>query len=125
MALEGLEQFGPFVMVRPLGRGGMGEVFIARTRRTDRPVVAVKRLRGDVARVPTFAERFEHEAQLAVRLAHSNVVATIDVGTVGTQMYVASELVLGKDTGVIADRLRLNQSLCLRIAGFAPYCRGK
>lgn len=93
-------------MVRPLGRGGMGEVYIARTRRADRPVVAVKRLRPDVARVPTFAERFEHEAQLAVRLAHPNVVATIDVGTVGAQMYVAAELVLGKDTGVIADRLR-------------------
>lgn len=84
----------------------MGEVYIARTRHPDRPVVAIKRLRGDVARVPTFAERFEHEAQLAVRLAHPNVVATIDVGTVGTVLYVASELVLGKDTGVIADRLR-------------------
>ncbi len=100
------QQFGPFQVVRTIGRGGMGEVFIARTPWTDHPVAAVKRLRPDVARVPTFAERFRHESELAVRLDHANVVRTLDVGSVSGQLYVASELVLGKDTGLIADRLR-------------------
>lgn len=84
----------------------MGEVFVARTPWPDNPLAAVKRLRPDVARVPTFAERFAHEAELAVRLAHPNVVGTLDIGSVEGQLYVASELVYGKDTGLIADRLR-------------------
>ncbi len=50
------------MIVRPLGRGGMGEVFVARTPWEQYRVAAVKRLRPDVARVPTFAERFRHEA---------------------------------------------------------------
>jgi serine/threonine-protein kinase len=101
-----LHRFGPFIIVRTLGRGGMGEVFVARTPWRENPLAAVKRLRPDVARVPTFAERFKHEAELAVRLDHANVVGTLDVGSVEGQLYVASDLVLGKDTGVIADRLR-------------------
>jgi serine/threonine protein kinase len=84
----------------------MGEVFVARTPWDERRVAAVKRLRPDVARVPTFADRFKHESQLAVRLEHPNVVGTIDVGAVDQQLYVASDLVLGKDAGMIADRLR-------------------
>jgi serine/threonine protein kinase len=84
----------------------MGEVFVARTPWPDNPLAAVKRLRPDVARVPTFAERFAHEAELAVRLSHPNVVGTLDIGSVEGQLYVASELVYGKDTGLIADRLR-------------------
>lgn len=101
-----LHRFGQFIIVRTLGRGGMGEVFVARTPWDKTPIAAVKRLRPDVARVPTFAERFKHEAELAVRLNHLNVVGTLDVGSVEGQLYVCSELVLGKDTGVIADRLR-------------------
>ncbi len=84
----------------------MGEVFVARTQWQEHPIAAVKRLRPDVARVPTFAERFQHEAALSVRLSHPNLVGTYGVGAVEGQLYVASELVLGKDTGVIADRLR-------------------
>lgn len=84
----------------------MGEVFVARTPWKEEPVAAVKRLRPDVARVATFTERFRHEADLAVRLHHPNLVGTINIGSIDGQPYVASQLILGKDTGVIADRLR-------------------
>lgn len=103
---HGHERFGPFIIVRAIGRGGMGEVYIARTPWEESPVAAVKRLRPDVARIATFAERFKHEAELAVRLQHRNIVGTLDVGSVDEQLYVASELILGKDTGHVADRLR-------------------
>lgn len=99
-------RFGPFLFIRTLGRGGMGEVFVARTPWSQTPVAAVKRLRPDVAQVPTFEERFQHESELAVRLKHPHVVTTMDVGAVDDQLYVASELILGKDTGLVADRLR-------------------
>lgn len=84
----------------------MGEVFVARTPWNEDPIAAVKRLRPDVARVPTFSERFQHEAELAVRLSHPRIVRTLDVSSVDGHLYVASELVEGKDTGLIADRLR-------------------
>ena len=99
-------RFGPFIILRELGRGGMGEVFLARTSWPESPLAAVKRLRPDVARIESFAERFRHEAELAVRLSHPNLVGTLGVGTVGDQLYVAAELVSGKDAGHIADRLR-------------------
>ncbi len=103
---QSFHRFGPFLIARTLGRGGMGEVFVARTPWPQTPVAAVKRLRPDVAQVPTFEERFQHESELAVRLKHPHVVTTIDVGSVDDQLYVASELILGKDTGLVADRLR-------------------
>lgn len=103
---QSLHRFGPFLIIRTLGRGGMGEVFVAKTPWPNKPIAALKRLRPDVARVPTFAERFQHESELAVRLSHPNVVATLDVGSIDHQLYVASELILGKDTGLVADRLR-------------------
>ncbi|MBX2811061.1 MAG: serine/threonine protein kinase [Myxococcales bacterium] len=106
MKEQQLQRFGPFIVVREIGRGGMGEVLLARTPWPEAPLAAVKRLRADVARIETFAERFRHEADLAVRLSHPHLVGTLGVGTVGNQLYVASELVLGRDVGRVADRLR-------------------
>src|SRR5262249_24202056 len=62
----GFEQLGSYLLVRPLGKGGMGVVYIARTDREDRPLAALKRLRPDCARIPSFAERFNHEGELAL-----------------------------------------------------------
>lgn len=100
-----MEQFGPFLLDTPLGRGGMGEVVIARTPWPHAPLSALKRLRADIAD-PATSARFQHEAELALRLDHPHVVGTLGAGRVGGQLYVASELVDGKDTGQIADRLR-------------------
>ena len=103
--MRAYERFGPFLLAFPLGKGGMGEVYAARTPWPARPVAAVKRLREDVAATPTYAERFAHEAELAVRLEHVNIVDTIDVGAVDGRLYIASELILGKSVGAIADHL--------------------
>lgn len=84
----------------------MGEVFVARTPWVANPIAAVKRLRRDLAFSPKFAERFVHEAQLSVRLTHAHLVPALDAGSVDDEVYVASELVRGKDAGAIADRLR-------------------
>jgi hypothetical protein len=98
------ERFGPYLLLRPLGKGGMGIVYIARTPRRDPPLAALKRLRPDCRMLPNFAERFRHEGMLALRLAHPNIVATIDVGEIDEVPYVASELILGKDAELIALR---------------------
>jgi eukaryotic-like serine/threonine-protein kinase len=81
-----------------LGQGGMAEVFRARDARLGRNV-AVKVLRADLARDPSFEKRFEREAQAAAGMQHPNVVAVFDTGTeveVGTTVpYIVMEYVDG------------------------------
>jgi eukaryotic-like serine/threonine-protein kinase len=62
-----------------IGRGGMAEVFEGRDLRLGRRV-AVKILRPDLARDPSFQARFRREAQSAASLNHPNVVAVYDTG---------------------------------------------
>ncbi|MDP9221152.1 MAG: Stk1 family PASTA domain-containing Ser/Thr kinase, partial [Actinomycetota bacterium] len=62
-----------------LGRGGMAEVHIGRDARLGR-AVAVKMLRPDLARDPSFQARFRREAHSAASLNHPAVVAVYDTG---------------------------------------------
>ena len=62
-----------------LGRGGMAEVHIGRDIRLGRDV-AVKMLRADLARDPSFQARFRREAQSAASLNHPAIVAVYDTG---------------------------------------------
>jgi serine/threonine-protein kinase len=62
-----------------IGRGGMAEVFEGKDLRLGRRV-AVKILRPDLARDPSFQARFRREAQSAAALNHPNVVAVYDTG---------------------------------------------
>jgi eukaryotic-like serine/threonine-protein kinase len=62
-----------------LGRGGMAEVHLGRDARLGRSV-AIKLLRTDLARDPTFQARFRREAQSAAALNHPSIVAVYDTG---------------------------------------------
>ncbi|UGQ15250.1 Stk1 family PASTA domain-containing Ser/Thr kinase [Yinghuangia sp. ASG 101] len=62
-----------------LGRGGMAEVYLGRDIRLGR-AVAVKTLRADLARDPSFQARFRREAQSAASLNHPAIVAVYDTG---------------------------------------------
>ena len=62
-----------------LGRGGMAEVHLGRDARLGR-TVAIKLLRTDLARDPTFQARFRREAQSAAALNHPAIVAVYDTG---------------------------------------------
>lgn len=83
-----------------IGRGGMAEVWQARDHRLGR-LVAVKRLRVDLASDSTFQARFQREAQSAAGLNHPNIVAVYDTGETTdptTHMpvpYIVMELVEG------------------------------
>ncbi|TAJ24267.1 MAG: FHA domain-containing protein [Planctomycetota bacterium] len=68
-------------MQRRLGRGAMGEVWLAEQERLQRPV-ALKFLSPALARDAQFVQRFESEARAAAALNHPNVVVVYDVGTV-------------------------------------------
>jgi len=94
-----------------LGRGGMAEVHRGRDIRLGREV-AIKVLRSDIARDPTFQARFRREAQAAASLNHPAIVAVYDTGedsvAAGDVPYIVMEYVEGrtlrdvlKDEGVM------------------------
>src|SRR3712207_713063 len=70
---------GRYELGELLGRGGMAEVRRANDLRLGR-VVAVKRLRTDLASDSTFQARFRREAQSAASLNHPSIVAVYDTG---------------------------------------------
>ncbi len=70
---------GRYLLGRLLGRGGMAEVHIAKDARLGR-TVAVKMLRPDLARDPSFQARFRREAHSAASLNHPAIVAVYDTG---------------------------------------------
>ncbi|WP_448320661.1 Stk1 family PASTA domain-containing Ser/Thr kinase [Streptomyces sp. CO7] len=70
---------GRYELGHVLGRGGMAEVYLAQDTRLGR-TVAVKTLRADLARDPSFQARFRREAQSAASLNHPAIVAVYDTG---------------------------------------------
>src|SRR5690606_14642835 len=84
-------ELGRYRLGRRLGAGGMGVVFEAHDPELDRRV-AIKLLHRGSA---DDGERLLQEARAMARLAHPNVVAVFDVGRVGTQLFVAMELIEG------------------------------
>jgi hypothetical protein len=103
-------------LLRRLGAGGFGVVWLAHDERLDR-VVAVKRIATHDAAAGTRAER---EAKAAARLAHPGIVALYESGRDEGAVYLVSELVGGQtlgelmEQGALSDRdvLRVGVALC-------------
>jgi serine/threonine protein kinase len=96
--------FGKYVLVRPMARGGMGELFLAASgeRGFEKPCVVKKVLHNlDDAGVH---RRFLDEAKVVVRLNHANLVQVFDAGRVESEYYLAMELVEGKDLRAMWNR---------------------
>src|SRR5207253_1197022 len=85
---------GDFQVERLLGRGGMGEVYLALQVSLDRPV-ALKVLRPDLLTNPTFVGRFEAEALSVAKLNHPNIVHIYSLGEFEGLRYIAMEYVRG------------------------------
>jgi eukaryotic-like serine/threonine-protein kinase len=85
-----------YEIVRPLGSGGMGEVWLATEVRLGRKV-ALKVLPSDLTRDPLRVQRFEQEARAASALNHPNVCTIHALGqTSDSQHYIAMEYVEGE-----------------------------
>ncbi len=93
-----------YVLVRRLGEGAMGTVYVARHRSLGRDV-AVKVLHPWLASDPKHRRRFMREARAASRIKHPNVVEIIDVGTTSDESaYLVMELLVGADLKAIVVR---------------------
>jgi predicted Ser/Thr protein kinase len=89
---DGRVTIGRYEVLRRIGRGGMGTVYVAHDPELDRKI-ALKVLRADRR---SGRERMLQEARALARLAHPNVVAVHEVGLHDERVFVAMELVEGK-----------------------------
>ena len=97
-------RLGPYEILGPIGRGGMGEVYRARDARLGREV-AVKVLPADADQMPDLLPRFEREAQAVAALNHPNILALHDIGNDAGVVYAVMELLEGDTL-----RVRLEQA---------------
>jgi len=99
------EQIGRYVILRTLGRGAMGIVYLARDPQIEREL-ALKTIRFDTAEKSFGADeakaRFLKEARISGRLQHPHIVTVFDVGEDQGTLYLAMELVQG---GSFSQRL--------------------
>ena len=111
------QAIGPYTLVREIGHGGMGTVWLAR--RTDgryEGEVAIKFLRsglfghGDAA-------RFQREGSILARLSHPNIARLLDAGVMGdgTQPYLVLEYIDGEPIDEYCQRLALTVEARLRL----------
>ena len=96
-----------YEIVRQLGRGGMGAVYLARERSLER-FVAIKVLRPDLADAPDARERFRREARIAAQLSHPGILPLHTFGEVGGLWYFVMAYVRGVS---LAERLRVESRL--------------
>jgi serine/threonine protein kinase len=108
-------------ILRLLGQGGMGAVYLARQRDLDR-LVAVKILPPEIARDSGFTERFSREARSLARLSHPNIVTIFDSGATAGLYYFTMEYVDGNNLRHLLDTGKLAPGLALKI--IAQVCDG-
>jgi len=87
--------FGKYEVVRTLGAGGMGEVFVARDRALNR-LVAIKAVHPHLAADPTFGARFEREARIIAQLDHPNIVPVYDFDGAHVPPFMVMPLISGQ-----------------------------
>jgi predicted Ser/Thr protein kinase len=95
VAPEPSGQFGRYRILRKLGQGGMGAVYLAHDEKLDRQV-ALKVPRFGPDDGPEMLERFEREARAAATVSHPNICPVYDVGEVGGVHFVTMAYVEGR-----------------------------
>ena len=113
------QTFGRYRLLERLGEGGMAEVFKAKSFGVEgfEKVLVIKRILPKLAAHPKFVDMFVHEAKLAVRLSHANIVQVFDLGRVdgqagdATSYFIAMEYVPGLDLATVLARCRRQKLL--------------
>jgi serine/threonine-protein kinase len=128
MAASFPTSFGKYILLKPLARGGMGEIYLALTGELGgfEKLCVIKRVRAS-AHSDSAVRRFLDEAKVVIKLSHGNLVQVFDAGFVDDEIYLAMEYVEGRDLRDIlvkADdqRIRIPVEVALYVA--AQICRG-
>jgi predicted ATPase/serine/threonine protein kinase len=96
-------RIGAYEVLSPIGRGGMGEVYLAHDTRLGRKV-AVKVLQAPLTSNPDAVRRFEQEARAASSLNHPNIVTIYEIGDLHDRRFIAMEFVEGRSLAAMTGR---------------------
>jgi len=97
-------RFDSYVLLRPLARGGMGQLYLAMTGTPGlEKLCVVKHVPPDIIGAE-HARRFRDEAMVALRLSHGNLVSVFDAGIHGDRIFLAMEYVNGRDLHAVWNR---------------------
>ena len=98
--------FGRYQLIRRIGAGGMGEVFLAREGGEVPRAVVVKKVLPNLVANRAFVGRFLDEAKVVVRLKHQNIARVYAMGDVDGEYFLSMEYVQGKTVSRFTKRLR-------------------
>ncbi len=113
--LEAGKPFGHYEVIKQIGAGGMGEVYLAKDTRLERKT-AIKVLPGNLAQDRERMQRFVREAKSASALNHPNIITIYEIGETDKTHFIATEYIEG-DT--LRERLQgspINLKSALEIA---------
>ncbi len=113
------ERLGAYEIIRKLARGGMAELYVARSvgPQSFEKVVALKKILPRYAKSPRFVQLFCDEARLAASLNHMNIVQVYDIGIDDGNYFFAMEYLHGQDLRSILHRaFRNRDKLPIRFA---------
>jgi serine/threonine protein kinase len=115
-ALNKGQQFGSYIILGPLGAGGMGEVYLAKDSRLDR-TVALKVLSPDISSDKRRMQRFRQEAKVASSLNQSNILTIFEFGEVDGLTFLATEYIDGQTLRdyLHGNRLKLGEIIDITI----------
>ncbi len=101
------QQFGRYELLRCIARGGMGEIYLARTRGAGgfEKKVVIKRILPYLANEPEFVQKFIDEANIVTHLTHGNIVPVFDMGEEEGELYIAMEYIPGIDLSTMTKHL--------------------
>src|SRR6266496_2378084 len=90
------EYLAHYRILRRLGKGGMGEVFLGEdTKQHDRKV-ALKVLSAELTKEESRLRRFKHEARAVLALNHPNILTVFEIGQTGLSYYLVTEYIEGE-----------------------------
>ena len=98
------DTFAGYTIVRRLGAGGMGQVYLAKHPRLPRHD-AIKILPGDLTADDEFRQRFNREADVAAGLYHEHIVGIHDRGEYEGQLWISMDYVEGTDAAKLLREL--------------------
>ena len=99
-------RLGRYELLSLLSRGGMGEIYLARTRGAGgfEKKIVIKRILSYLAEEEEFVHKFIDEANIVTHLTHGNIVPVFDMGEEGGELFIAMEYIAGQDLRALLKR---------------------